>query len=469
MWGQATYYPYFPPDSVSRDRLAASCKSEIVRSFVLPPKVRSDYKKTFIEQRDDNAEYVESLIRNTATFDTLLYPFLQSVAKRIREANPQMRAYTFILSDWPMMNAFYVGGNTIVVCLQLLSRMDSEDQVAAILCHELAHGEMDHVLKGLTRRLDNYYSKDFQKELKRVLKEEFNVNEKINMLALKFTLGTRYHDRSVENAADSLGYLLYAKTGYDPEGFVDALEALKHVDEPAYADSLDYAGLFNCTPPGFDFDQLGHYKRSSIFEREEESQELTDSLRTHPGCDQRIASVRELMKSNPAAKKKSAPGRPYDVIRRATAMESIMALYNYEFYDYSLFNALVYFQQDMNNEFLSAMITLNWYKLYEAMQAHELSDFLSNYSLENPGMMDDFLYLVNHVRLSDIREFNKCFVQAHPQIRQREFQMARDYCTSKMNSEPSAVTILKSYAAAFRPGRFSTLMKEEPASKKKKK
>ena len=38
------------------------------------------------------------------------------------------------------------------------------------------------------------------------MKEEFNLNAKINLLQLKFAFGTRFHNRQNEKAADSLGY-----------------------------------------------------------------------------------------------------------------------------------------------------------------------------------------------------------------------------------------------------------------------
>ncbi len=471
---QFNYFPFFNPDSTYVKQLSEDCSKMVTNSFVVPEGVSSAYKKDYKERQESMTEYVKNLIKYTATKDEVVYPFVQSVFNKIADANPQLKKYTVVVSKWPVMNAVNVGGNVVIVYMPLLSRMQNESQVATILCHEFAHGELDHMQKGLKKRMDQFYDKQFQKELKKTVKEEFNVIDKVNLLALKYTLTAYYHNRSQEKAADSLGYLFLSKTKFNSNEAVAALDNLKHTDEAPYNDSIDYQKFFKCPTSTFDFKKLKPYKPSNIFSisAEELAKEdsLKDSLRTHPDCDKRMAYIRDLMKSKAPATGSPLDSAAFKKVQWACAMEMIVSFYYYEYYDQSLFNALLYLQNNPDNEFLKSMVLLSWTKLYECMKNHELSDYISNSAEDNPNQLNKLIDLLNTLRLTEMSEFGNCFYQANKDaFKQPEYTLAVNYSYSKMMEDAGMNSWKEKYSAQYKTGRFVDLFELEADKKKKKK
>ena len=471
-YGQYNYFPYYTSDSTVSIKLADSCSKRVGGAFVVPQGVNAKYKKDFLIQKEGQADYTKSLIKHTNLRDSILYPFLVSVYNKIAEANPSLKNYSLVISDWPMMNACYIGGRVIVFYAPLLSRMKNESQVAAILCHELAHGELDHVQKGIKKRLDEFYDKDFQEELRKTLKEEFNLSSKINLLALKYAFTSSYHHRSLEKEADSLGYVFLSKTNYDTHEALSALAELKVIDKPAFDPAINYSEFFKCSTSTFDFSSIKPYQRTTLFNVAAQKDTLADSLRTHPDCDKRIGYIKELMKTIPPHHGSGIDTSRFSKVKWAAAVEMIMGFHSYEYYDLSLFNALLYLKQYPDNDFLKAMVILNWYGLYNAMKNHELADYVSNYSDENPAELNNLIHLINSLRLPEMAEFGNCFSSKN-KVNETEYSIAADYCTSIINDDKKSSAFQEQYKSTYKNGRFISLLDlnqkpVDPKNKKKK-
>ena len=471
-FAQQSYYPYYTSDTMATWRLADSCSKRVNRDYKVPVDVSAKYKKSYQSIKEGATEYVKNVIRYTNLDDTLIHPYIVSVYNKIAGANPSLKNYTIVLSDFYIMNAANVGGKVIIFYTPLLSRLENESQLAAVLCHELAHGELNHIQLGLKKKLDAYYDKAYQEELKETLKEEFNVNEKLNLLSLKYSFSTRFHDRSLEKAADSLGYLYLSKTNYNSAEARNLMNVLKSVDKPVYPDSINYAHFFKCPSSAYNFAGIQPYNGGgsifSVTNSKSLEDSLADSLSTHPDCEKRIAYLEELMKTVP-----SHPGTTdtllFRKIKWAAAMEMIMSFYLYEYYDLSLFNAMLYLQRNPENEFLKAMVMLNWYGLFNAMKNHELSDYISNYSSDNRAQLNNLIYLVNNLRLSEMSEFGNCFYSSN-KIDQNEYAIVVNYCSDLLKDDKTNIASLQDkYKSSYKNGRFQNLLDLNKKEEKKKK
>ncbi len=124
-------------------------------STQLPP--ISSQGDSFQPLRDEQAlwdqarEEEEKLLENAKIYqDPLLESYLEGVVSRLNPAgmaaNPAIRYKVRVIED-PTLNAFAYPHGSIYVHTGLLARMESEDELATVLGHEMTHVENRHMLR----------------------------------------------------------------------------------------------------------------------------------------------------------------------------------------------------------------------------------------------------------------------------------------------------------------------------------
>lgn len=139
--------------------------------------------------------------------------------------------YHFGLVDTDEVNAFAAPGGLILVSRGLVRCCRSEDALAAVLAHEVAHVEKQHGLKAIrTGRLTSGLT---------VLAAEAGKNlggEKLAEVTKAFegsigdvvgTLVNSGYSRSQEFEADAAAVRIMQKVGYNPAGLVDMLREMQ--------------------------------------------------------------------------------------------------------------------------------------------------------------------------------------------------------------------------------------------------
>jgi Zn-dependent protease with chaperone function len=147
----------------------------------------------------------------------------------------------------PSMNAFSLPGGIIYLTSGMYNSARSDDELAAVISHELVHADKKHVMKQVAR------------------------NQKISLVALAVAIAskgeavpvllsnvaqlaiTNSYSKDLEREADILGVENLKKAGFEPSGMVTLLEALaedkmKHpwvdpgiyMDHPYVEDRIEY-------------------------------------------------------------------------------------------------------------------------------------------------------------------------------------------------------------------------------------
>jgi predicted Zn-dependent protease len=130
--------------------------------------------------------------------------------------------YTFDVIDSPEINAFALPGGPIFFYRGLLEHLQTEDQVAGVLGHELAHIRYEHWASA--------YANNQKRQLGlSVLLVLLNANSTAFDIAsvsdqLLFTLP---YSRSNESSADKSGYDLMVSARFNPQGMADVFRVLK--------------------------------------------------------------------------------------------------------------------------------------------------------------------------------------------------------------------------------------------------
>ena len=150
--------------------------------------------------------------------------------------------YNFVVVDSPLQNAFSCPGGIIFVSSGLLKTIQSEDQLAGILAHEVAHVGHKHALKSIQRaQFFNGVGKITAATMEGKKGKEFE-----NMIGgLQDTLFDKGLDQTMEFEADTSAMDTAYRTGYDPNGLVQVLKELKRIQSK----STQKGSWFSTHPP----------------------------------------------------------------------------------------------------------------------------------------------------------------------------------------------------------------------------
>jgi predicted Zn-dependent protease len=167
--------------------------------------------------------------------DPLLSGWLQSLGQRLGASSddPRQRFTFFMMSD-RQVNAFATLGGYIGVNAGLVLAADSEDEVAAVMSHEIAHVTQQHVLRAVEQA---------QREQVPILLAMLgaiavaqssggNSSDDATMAAVVGAQGLMVqrqidYTRDNEAEADRIGIGTLARSGYDPAAMADFFEHLQ--------------------------------------------------------------------------------------------------------------------------------------------------------------------------------------------------------------------------------------------------
>ncbi len=150
--------------------------------------------------------------------------------------------YNFVVVDSPLQNAFSCPGGIIFISSGLLKTIKSEDQLAGILAHEVAHVGHKHALKSIQRaQFFNGVGKITSATMEGQKGKQFE-----DMIGgLQDTLFDKGLDQNMEFEADTSAMETAYRTGYDPGGLIQVLEELKRIQSA----STQKGSWFSTHPP----------------------------------------------------------------------------------------------------------------------------------------------------------------------------------------------------------------------------
>lgn len=125
-----------------------------------------------------------------------------------------------VLDDPQTINAFALPGGQVFITTALLSRLETEDEVAGVLAHEIVHVLARHgsqrIAKGeLTNGLIGAIA---------VASENANAAQTAAVIG---QLVNMQYGRDDEIQSDTLGVCLMIDAGYDPEAMIDVMRVLE--------------------------------------------------------------------------------------------------------------------------------------------------------------------------------------------------------------------------------------------------
>tara|TARA_B100001057_G_scaffold328307_1_gene328641 strand:- start:1664 stop:3091 length:1428 start_codon:yes stop_codon:yes gene_type:complete len=194
-------------------------------------------------------EYNAQILKQYPVYqDQSLQEYVQSIGESLalKSHRPEL-VYRFTVLDSPDINAFALPGGYIYINRGLMSYLSSEEELAAVLGHEIGHVTARHSVR--------QYS---QAQLMGILSTAVEINSGRtagNLANLASGALLSGYGRDMELEADDLGAQYIYQEGYSPQGMYEVLSVLK--DQEIYSKKIaeqrgqeprSYHGVFASHP-----------------------------------------------------------------------------------------------------------------------------------------------------------------------------------------------------------------------------
>ena len=178
--------------------------------------------------------------------DPDLTRYVQSIGQQLARVADRRLPYEFVIIDDSRPNAWALPGGKIAINRGLLTRLNSEAELAAVLSHEIVHAAARHSAKSIERNLllssvinmagsaladqNNHYATIFDSGAQ---------------LGAQFIVSS--YGREAELESDAFGMLYMQRAGFDPMAAVTLQETFVALSKARSASWLD--GMLASHPP----------------------------------------------------------------------------------------------------------------------------------------------------------------------------------------------------------------------------
>ncbi len=380
-------------------------------------KNRKQVKRIYKQRHED---LVEMLNDSIFIFDHKLESYQNSILQKIYDANPEIdkEDFKFLFNRSVIPNAACFGDKTFMVNLGLISLLENEDQYAFILCHEIAHYQLNHVNQSIDDRITKLNSKQVLSEAREIKRKKYGRTTEGMSFLKDLTFDFLKHNREVEIQADSLGFQYFRKTKYSEIESQRSLKLLGEIEEVIFKDSIRLSEVLNFET--YPFKKYWLNKEKSLFDIKEKVDDYEwdkDSLKTHPDTDLRILSLNKLKPQESNVKK-----GVFSEIQKYTNYKTINALIDMNQLDFALYYSLSKIQE--NNKvtpFYYSKVAQIFAKMYDLRKNHKLGKSIPAIStLTKEKNINEIRQFINNLELKNIRKIGYAFCLKHEEIAKEE-------------------------------------------------
>ena len=155
--------------------------------------------------------------------DPEIVGMLDRIGQRIvKHLPPSGFEYKYHVVDMPETNAFIIAGGYVFFTKKLIAFVESEDELAGILAHELGHGVVRHSAIDVSLGFKKILNVDSVGDREDVVSK---YNEYLSNRARK-RIRPRGHEGRQQIEADEIGLYAMTAAGYNPEAFSSAFDRL---------------------------------------------------------------------------------------------------------------------------------------------------------------------------------------------------------------------------------------------------
>ncbi len=181
--------------------------------------------------KEKGKEYADQVEETMGVYDNAeMTAYVNKIGERlVAQLEEPLFDFQFKMVPTSVPNAFALPGGYLYVTTGLIPLLESEDELACVMAHEIIHAQNRHAVKSMRRGI-----------LPAILQIPGNIvgafnsqlgNSINNPIQAISSLGMASYSRKQETEADTEGVALAAKAGYDPQALKSALTRLAGATE----------------------------------------------------------------------------------------------------------------------------------------------------------------------------------------------------------------------------------------------
>ena len=452
---------YIPMQYVSSTEMLLIEKLEKQLSLDIEKLKNNRHKKKIIKIYRERTQSMIEKIRNAYfVFDSPINDYIQEVFDKILAANPELQALNaqVFISRYIWPNAYCIGEGSIIMNIGLIRRLENEDQIAFVLCHELAHLIKNHVNHAIDEHTVAWENLLDSKQFRKLKRQKYNRYESFQNILKELSFDHRRHSRTHEAEADAIGMSFFLKTDYLPKEAIRCLELLDEIDEEKYLGDLALKKTFNFADYPFKGRWLKTKRKGLSVMKLKAKKSLIDSLKTHPDCRKRIQLLsNKFLIQNLGLDTLS--NIEYNSIQKYTVacdFEIIQTCYDFKDIGRCLYYSLQLLHKYPDHVYLRSMIGKCLHHIYIALKEHQLHTCLEHPSRQKTAYRQ-VLRFIHNLRLDELRKINYHFLASNQEI----FQENEDYLfalilsNSEMEDNKKATNkYISQYLKLFPKGKY---------------
>lgn len=402
----------YAPDNVAIYEIAQSYKAELRSLNIEKKQILTEVEKSLTELGDFLKElHAQHLLMATDT----LSKYVQELTNGIILKNPNYfsSGYNVFIYRTGVANAASYGQNVILINLELLIKLDNEEELAFVICHELGHDLQKHVINRIIKRSELLFDKSLQNEMKAARSQEYNSSQTMADLYYKYLARSTEHSRVNELEADSLGLKLFIRSGYTPAWALATIQRLDSIDSPTFTTPLALNTIFNFKNFPFKTVWLEFEADAPWASVMDSLYKTPDSLKTHPDCQIRRDKLAAIIKRQPPAAGTRKIERDYLAYKEMALFEKVEHLITRERYGLALYYSLQMLQKYPANDYLKTSAAYCLFEIYSALVNHSFMAVVDMPNNDYPKAYNDFLKFIHNLSGSSLREITKNYFSDH--------------------------------------------------------
>jgi hypothetical protein len=367
-------------------------------------KILNERKESFLKTIKDSG-YI---------FDARIDKYLKSITAEIYRANPEI-AHTdhyFFIDKSPIPNAACYGNGIFTVNLGLFTMVQSDDELAFTICHEMAHEKLSHSDKSLLDHLSTMKAKETKKQMRKAGNQTYGRRKALSELSRTLSYNFMKRSRNAETQADSLGFKFFSKTKFNKAAATQSLKKLGMVDTLFF--NVDPQIRKHFTFSDYPFKEGWLAKDETLFDLKEKSDDYAfdkDSLKSHPDIPFRIAKLEKMSSGNDIA-----PQSPkLAEIKKIASELCIASAIDESRLDVALYEVLSLSERneiDVKAYYSNMAYLLK--RTYELKQNHQFGKYVSPPNpFSEEKFLDEIRLFLHNTELKNLRKIGLRFCQKY--------------------------------------------------------